>query len=1146
MWQKTAACLLGMTCAFSYAKEFESAPISRPDRDWLQSDREAVQPTLMFGTAEERAALIKSVASGATKNTFIQTVLPNLLEGRSSEYKTVTQRSALYSALSAILKHHPAVPERLRGIRFFDAAAEVTGPSAIGALERWAPIVKLSETVGLVVPDAREHLEVINAILLKRNFDVLRRAFKDWQELRSPFLEWKGGPSPWPVVQGRMSAEVFDSTMVLFEQETVERYLSSTKMAAPLKASIDLALSACEWYVAKQNWINVSLPLCQAQRWGAEAGVQTKTFFDRQARIATGQALVYSLHGKSKEEYLRLIEVEKAWLGSPKKPSDLIFVGSEKADQNFFAIAGSFKSRRGAERKRAELLAKVPGGQFAIYPPKSPDVYWTVASAAFSSEEEAKHQVLLCRKSGAAPDAYVLSRSPLTRDGKRFDPLPSSIELPQWPTAPGSRPNTIDPDSRLLLELKRIEGKDAATKELAGLKAKFAQAPVAMMDVDGTEKTFALVVGGFTDEIGLARAKSTARLLGYSQQLTTITELPMGPLVGWVDRTAATSLAARSNAQRVIQCYGNGRQTVKEMLDCSGFLLTPPTLVRCFQGALKVEEECFPITLDQIQKTRGLATFLAEQKINLDDVLQVNPEDLPLPKSLAETEAWAKKIYECKQVASDSDQAKYEACILPILPKGALTDGQAKCFADSKGNQANVAICIANATVPVATSMQLDCLSRGKGDQLAQAKCLMSREQRTIASAMQDCIAGVSDRVAAIVKCGVVSLDPQQSDLLACVSSKGQDAQAAVGCAAKLNPDVSKAMSKLDCLRKAAGVSAKQLACATQGADQSVVSAVALAQCANTPNASPAQVTTCLANQLNGDTAKAAAAVTCLKAAGNDSNKQMLCGANAVGGDAAVLAACLAEAGSDRQAMLVCALGKRPEAQVLSAAAKCASVAGDTGQILAQCAAPFLPTEAREAVVCVAKGGYSTGAIAGCGAAQLLPAQYQQLASCAATSSSAVGLAVCAAGPSMNEDLRIAADCAAASGGEPVTFASCAGGRLAVREIMGCLQNKIGEDGCFGKGNTLRQAFEAVGNLYINVAVAAGKALDDTAKSIVKAVQDVGQAAGVAAQQIADVASQLTGGAVGVGDGCVWVAFARVCDGSKDTPVCVFGVCAKK
>lgn len=78
-----------------------------------------------------------------------------------------------------------------------------------------------------------------------------------------------------------------------------------------------------------------------------------------------------------------------------------------------------------------------------------------------------------------------------------------------------------------------------------------------------------------------------------------------------------------------------------------------------------------------------------------------------------------------------------------------------------------------------------------------------------------------------------------------------------------------------------------------------------------------------------------------------------------------------------------------------------------------------------------------------------------------------IGAGVCFAGPqilsNMNHESMVALECAMSSGGEPITFASCAGGRLTADEFNKCFSRGIGGDGCFGKGNTLVKTFNDIG-----------------------------------------------------------------------------------
>ncbi len=87
----------------------------------------------------------------------------------------------------------------------------------------------------------------------------------------------------------------------------------------------------------------------------------------------------------------------------------------------------------------------------------------------------------------------------------------------------------------------------------------------------------------------------------------------------------------------------------------------------------------------------------------------------------------------------------------------------------------------------------------------------------------------------------------------------------------------------------------------------------------------------------------------------------------------------------------------------------------------------------------------------------------------------------------MNEEWRIAAECAVQSGGAPPAFAACAAGRLTVRELTKCFTGQIGKD-CFGDNNSIVVFYRNAFNDLLN---GPGKN-----NEIVKAVDAVGKLAG--------------------------------------------------
>ncbi len=75
------------------------------------------------------------------------------------------------------------------------------------------------------------------------------------------------------------------------------------------------------------------------------------------------------------------------------------------------------------------------------------------------------------------------------------------------------------------------------------------------------------------------------------------------------------------------------------------------------------------------------------------------------------------------------------------------------------------------------------------------------------------------------------------------------------------------------------------------------------------------------------------------------------------------------------------------------------------------------------------------------------------------------GTAVCYGAGSFqpNAELQIAMECAVTTGGNPMAFAGCAGGRLTERELTKCVTHGVGGDGCFGPNNEIVKALRAVG-----------------------------------------------------------------------------------
>ena len=181
------------------------------------------------------------------------------------------------------------------------------------------------------------------------------------------------------------------------------------------------------------------------------------------------------------------------------------------------------------------------------------------------------------------------------------------------------------------------------------------------------------------------------------------------------------------------------------------------------------------------------------------------------------------------------------------------------------------------------------------------------------------------------------------------------------------------------------------------------------------------------------------------------------CLAQHLGNEAPQVAACIAARGDKA---VTCLAGIPPEYRAAQQAYSCIENGRDASSFVENCAGSFIKDDkTREAVSCVARAGTDRDQLAACAAQSVLPPNLARYAACVGTSQGPTDFAICAAGPQMNEEWRIAAECAVETGGNPVGFAGCAAGRLTVREITKCFSGQIGKD-CFGKNNTVVNYFE--------------------------------------------------------------------------------------
>jgi hypothetical protein len=178
----------------------------------------------------------------------------------------------------------------------------------------------------------------------------------------------------------------------------------------------------------------------------------------------------------------------------------------------------------------------------------------------------------------------------------------------------------------------------------------------------------------------------------------------------------------------------------------------------------------------------------------------------------------------------------------------------------------------------------------------------------------------------------------------------------------------------------------------------------------------------------------------------------------------------------------------------------CVQAGGGAGSLIEKCADGLVDGKTRQAIGCVSRAGGDRGALAACAGNALLPGEAGRLAGCAATSQGATSFAICAVSPSINEEWRIAAECAVTSGGNPVSYAGCTGGRLTARELTKCIGGRIGED-CFGPNNTIRKFYE---NMFNDLVHGPGPN-----NEIVKAIKVVGDSIQAVGNGLSHAANEL-------------------------------------
>lgn len=218
-------------------------------------------------------------------------------------------------------------------------------------------------------------------------------------------------------------------------------------------------------------------------------------------------------------------------------------------------------------------------------------------------------------------------------------------------------------------------------------------------------------------------------------------------------------------------------------------------------------------------------------------------------------------------------------------------------------------------------------------------------------------------------------------------------------------------------------------------------------------------------NQISPDIAKANAVMQCMDIPAGAGKKKMAdCLAKAAPDLSVKVGSCVAT--SNREELARCMIGNTPELQAAEQLYNCASKGRDMAHVITYCTSALkLDPKTQMTLACAARANGSQSKLAGCAAEAVLPADAARYVGCAATSQGPTSFALCAATPQMNEEFRIASECAVQSAGEPSSTAACAATRLTIRELGKCITGTVGKD-CFGPNNffvkTLNDAFKDV------------------------------------------------------------------------------------
>lgn len=435
-----------------------------------------------------------------------------------------------------------------------------------------------------------------------------------------------------------------------------------------------------------------------------------------------------------------------------------------------------------------------------------------------------------------------------------------------------------DVSGRVYWEAKS-KARDAKSVGVAGFEFRLKILNVGYNILDERGNVIANKVGKFDEDI--SSAGLTPNLLLPDQRIQNV-----------------ASLKSSQIAKAVLFCFneGKGRLSVQQMFDCSGFWVTPKTLLRCSLGT-----QC-PVLPDTINGRASLKAIMEVEKIELSSTLTLRPQDLPAMPSFA-------SIEECK--ASQKSQRDFEIC---AVNKAANPDlvSLASCMREAK-TQADQAKCIGSGIKDDQLSTMTLCLNGKKPTAATVASCSLDPKVSETVKQIQDC-----GRNGEALGCLTSRLPAEQQAVMRCTNGS-RSTREVTECLAATKPESKKVIAAMQCLeqqssnrKSAANCIAKQvsgdagkivsclnggdkvaaLGCA-MGDRAEVKEALQLYECSTSQTSAVSVLEHCSASI--GIDPKTQSTLSCVARANGEQSKLIACGAQvALPADAARYVGCAA------------------------------------------------------------------------------------------------------------------------------------------------------------------------------------------------------------------------------------------------------------